>query len=236
MLFPLLRYHHTIWIRSYRFLPPVLVYASAILWVYTTVPNPVMESYAFTSALLFAVSAWLAFGFIDAEPAVQQAVTALHARSLLRAGAAKLLYLFLFNVPLACFAVAYPVVFDKLTRSPSAAEALYALAAHLSLALLGLSAAALFSSRFVPRLSTSFPGLLAVIALSLATEGLRGALPEGIGFAVWLLPPAGLVIRSINGYAQTGSGAALAAALVWASLYGTLLALLYLLLSRRKGL
>ena len=97
----LLHYFHTGYMGSFRYIAPMLLYFGTIAWLYMVGPNPVMSSYGFTSALLYVVSAWMAFGYIDADPETRQIVTALHAQSLPKFAAAKLVYLALFTA--ACF-------------------------------------------------------------------------------------------------------------------------------------
>ncbi|MBB3114368.1 hypothetical protein FHS18_006489 [Paenibacillus phyllosphaerae] len=229
-LFSLLHYNHTLYLRSFRYFPPVLLYLVILVWVYTVVPNPVMESYAFSATLLFAITAWLGYGFIDAEHPTQLTVTMLHARSLVRTVIAKLLYLWLFTMPLALFAVLYPALFHKFDRTPAAHELLLATASHLALSLLGIAVSVFFTSRFVPKLSTAVTGLLTVVAVSVAGEGIRHALPEGARFLGWLLPP----VHAVYGALNDNSGIALSC--LWCGAYSLLLLAVFIRCFRRQGL
>lgn len=231
----LILYVHAVYARSYRYVPPVLLYTVIVVWMYSLVPNPVMGSYAFTSGLLFAVSAWLAFGFIDAEHETQSAVSALHAGSLSRLTAAKLLYAWLFMTPVAVMVVLYPALLHKFDRAPSISELMAALAGHLSLSLLGIACGVFFTARFVPRLTTSAPGLLAVVALTLAGGGIRQMLPDSLAPLVWALPPVNLVMNALNGYPQAGE-LPLWAACSFSVAYGLAALAVFVLLLRRKGL
>ncbi|MFB9330332.1 hypothetical protein ACFFSY_30675 [Paenibacillus aurantiacus] len=228
-------YVHATYMRSYRYVPPLLLLIIIMVWIYSLVPNPVMGSYAFTSALLFAVSAWLAFGFIDTEHETQLTLTALHAGSLSRLTAAKLLYAWVFTAPLVILLVLYPALLHKFDRTPSVYELAAALAGHLSLSLLGIACGVFFTARFIPRLTTSAPGLLAIVALALAGGGIHRMLPESVAFLAWLLPPVHVIMNALDAYPRT-SGLSIWAACGFGIIYGVAALTIFVLLLRHKGL
>lgn len=73
--------------------------------------NPVMESYAFSAAFLFIVAAVLCYILVDIETSNQEPVTVLHSGSIFKLYSAKLLYSWIFTVPLALYAVLFPAIF-----------------------------------------------------------------------------------------------------------------------------
>jgi hypothetical protein len=194
--------------------------------------NPVMSSYGFTSALLYVVSAWLAFGYIDAEPEAQRILTALHAQSFLKFAAEKLAYLVLFAAPFAFIAVFCPPLAGVFERAATAEELGLALAGHLLLSWLGIGTGVFFSERLFPGKSYKLLVLLLVIAASVGAEGIRNALPAFAAPVVWLLPPVRLVMRVFIGEDGTGPAAAMSAAAGYAALQFVL----FVMFLKRKGL
>ncbi|MBB6675043.1 hypothetical protein [Cohnella nanjingensis] len=233
MILPLIRYMLVSYSRSYRYLPPLLAFVVAIGFVYSNVPNPIMESYAFSSTLLFIVSAWLTFGFMDAEPIAQQRVTVLHARSLTAYYVAKLLLLSGFGSALGLFATLYPALLRKFDRSPSLLELGAALLAHGVLVLLGIGCAAFFTEKSVPGRPFALAGLAIVVILSVAGKGLANALPDAVAPAAWLLPPAFRVMDALI-RSETVGGWGIALSLAVAALYAILLMALFVRLMSRK--
>lgn len=191
----ILLYIHQYYSRSYRYVAPLFIYILGIVWVYSTVPNQVMNSYSFSSTFLFIVSAWLCYGFIDMEDGTQQVITTLHAKNLIKVYVGKLLYIWLFNLPLSIFAVFYPAIFHKFDRTATIGEMIVSLASHQLLALLGISIASWFTVKLFSMRLHSILGLFLVISVSLAGEGITQKLPDTICFLSWLLPPLRLVIR-----------------------------------------
>lgn len=228
----LLRYYHTVYIRSFRYIAPALLYFGGIAWLYAIVPNPVMPSYGLTAVLLYVISVWLAYGYMDAEPDAQQILTALHARGFLRSVAAKLTYLTLFIVPFAVFAVVYPPLAGAFDRTATMPELGLALAGHLLLAWLGIGSGIFFSERLFPKSSYKLPALLLVIAVIVGAEGIRAALPSYAAPIFWLLPPVRLVMNALIGEGESNPGTAMAAA----GAYAVLLFALFAAAVRRKGL
>ena len=228
----LLHYCHTGYMRSFRYIAPMLLYFGSFASLYMVAPNPVMSSYGFTAVLLYAVSAWIAFGYIDAEPEAQQIVTALHAQSFLKFATAKLAYLALLTAPFAFVAVFGPPLAGVFERAATAEELALALAGHLLLSWLGIGTGVLFGKRLFPGKSYKLLVLLLVIASSVGAEGIRNALPAFAAPVVWLLPPVRLVMRVFIGEDGTGPAAAMTAAAGYAALQFVL----FVLILKRKGL
>lgn len=171
----------------------MIAYVGFLLFIYTISPNPVMESYAFSSVWLFIVSAWIVWGFADLEPETQQSVTALHAGSAVAYHLSKLLLMGAVGMLLASFAVMYPALAGKLERWPAPEEWLAAACVHIAMFLLGMGIALWFTDRGFGRTAASLPALIGVLVLSLASAKAIAPLPDSMAFVRWLLPPAGIL-------------------------------------------
>lgn len=198
-MLPLARYHLTYYTRSYRYLAPLIAYVGFLLFIYTISPNPVLESFAFSSVWLFVVSAWMIGGFADLEPEASQAVTALHAGSAAAYHASKLLLMTAIGLLLTLFAVLYPALAGKLERWPSPEEWLAAVAVHAAMFLLGMGVALWFTERGLGRSAASLPALIGILVLSLASGKAVSPLPDSLAFLRWLLPPAGILSGALTG-------------------------------------
>lgn len=185
----LLSYLHAIFMRSYRYAPASFVYIGWIAFIYTVVPNPVMDSYSFSASFLFVIAAVLCYTFIDLESGNQEYITTLHCGSLLKLYIAKLLYCWLFTVPFALYAVLYPFLFDKFNREPTLEELCFAFVYHVVSALLGVVIASWFSSKFIQSRLMSFLSLTLLIVLTLTAQGIHNELPKTLKFIAYLLPP-----------------------------------------------
>lgn len=228
----LARYLFVYYMRSYRYLAPMLAFFGGIIFLYSEVPSPVMDSYAFTSMWLFVISAWLANGFVNLEHESQRFVTVIYTRNVTYYYAIKLLLLKMLCIVLALFATAYPIVFDKFDRTPSVAEAVIAWLCHVVIAALGIACALFFSDKRLSRKALSLLGLLAVLALSLAGQGLINQLPDSLDWIVWIVPPAYRIADLLIRFHELQAGT-IFRFLLYATAYSALLAAAFVRVSRR---
>ncbi|GGN96945.1 hypothetical protein [Saccharibacillus kuerlensis] len=203
----MLEYLHRCFIRSYRFGAPTVIFAAILALIYSSGPNPIMESYAFTASMLFVVAAAIGSLMIDVEAGNQEMATMMHARSLVRLSGAKLLYAWIFASVLGLLAVLYPTLLGRFERFPMLEELLMGLLYHVSLAGLGVSLAGwftvkLFESRFYAML-----GLFTWIALAFGARGIGEALPGGWEWLTHILPPLQLALHAMIFYGDIGTGA-----------------------------
>ena len=184
--------------RSYRYVAPLIVYMTAIVFIYGVVPNPVLSSYGFTSTVLFLAMAWLCFTYIDVEDRTQQAITALHLGNITKYYAAKMAVIALIGTALALCTTVYPIVFDKFSAPPTAEQFIVGLVSHLLLSYLGISISAMFTSKWFPKLNYSILGLFLVLSISLAGSGITERMPDPFAFVTWLIPPTYRVMAMLN--------------------------------------
>ncbi|QMV41580.1 hypothetical protein [Cohnella cholangitidis] len=192
--------------RSYRYVAPLLIFGLSLYFIYSVVPNPVMPSYSFTATLLFVVSAWLSFSYIDVEDETQQQITVMHIGNLSKYYISKLLVMVIIVSALSIMCVLYPIAFDKFVRQPNAAEIVVSIISHVSLSLLGMSVSLLFTNKLVQKLGYAILGLFMVIALSLAGAGIESALPEAVRPMAWVIPPISHTMEMLNHYEEATYG------------------------------
>jgi len=163
-------------------------YLGIVVWIYSVVPNPVLESYSSSATLLFAVTGWLTLNLLRTEPAVQGQLTVLHAGSRVRYEAARLLAAFFLTVILGVFALLYPVARGAFQHKPSGFELISGLYGHVSLSLVMILL--VWHLALAPR---SYRDLLLsqllVLAAALAGKGIEEWLPRALRPAAWLIPP-----------------------------------------------
>ncbi|OWA36635.1 hypothetical protein B9G55_00710 [Saccharibacillus sp. O16] len=230
----LLTYIHRSFLRSYRYGAPTVIYVGILLLIYSTVPNPIMESYAFTSALLFVVAAAIGSLTIDGETANQEMATLAHARSIVRLGAAKLLYAWIFASALGILAVLYPTLLGRFERMPDLEELVMGVLYHAALAALGVSLSGWFSVKLIYSRFYAILGLCLWVALGLGARGIADALPDGLSGLIHLLPPVSLTMHALTAYGELSMGAKwlpIAAAVGYAFLST---ALFLIVLNRKK--
>lgn len=196
----LLSYLHTCFMRSYRYGPATFVFFMGIIFVYSVVPNPVMASYAFSTTFIFIISIVICYTLIDMETTNQESVTVLHSGGLVKLYVAKLLYCWLFTIPLALYAVSFPAIFQKFDRNPSVEELGMALIYHSVSSWLGVALACWFSSKFIRSRVMSFLMLSVLIVITLSVQGIEHVLPDVFKPMIYLLPPLSSTIDLLINY------------------------------------
>lgn len=231
----LLHYLHVRFMKSYRYAAPTVIYVLGIIFVYSVVPNPVMESYAFSAAFLFVAVIAIGAAVIDLEGANQEMVTTLHAGSLGKLYLAKLLYSWCFALPLGGFAVVYPAMFGKFDRFPLPDEWVMAIGVHAAAAWLGVSLACWFTVKLFRSRLISLLGLSVVAVCALSSFGIGKLLPKGWAAASFLLPPMGHTIAAMIDYGNA-SVMAILSAVGSPLLYGAISMLLFMTVMIRRKL
>lgn len=185
----LLSYLHTCFIRSYRFGPPSFIFLAGIIFVYSVVPNPVMESYSFSASFLFVISSMLSYSIIDIETENQEAITITQTGSIIKLYVTKLLYSWLFTLPFAIIAVLYPALFQKFDRVASLEELLMSFVYHASSSWLAVAITCWFSAKFIRSRLTSFLLLSLVIVIAFSAQPIKHLLPDALQYATLIVPP-----------------------------------------------
>jgi len=185
----LLSYLHTCFIRSYRFGPPSFIFLAGIIFVYSVVPNPVMESYSFSASFLFVISSMLSYSIIDIETENQEAITITQTGSIITLYVSKLLYSWLFTLPFAFIAVLYPAIFQKFDRAPSLEELFISSVYHVSSSWLAVAITCWFSAKFIRSRLTSFLMLSLVIVIAFSVQPINNLIPDALQYVTLIVPP-----------------------------------------------
>lgn len=230
----LLSYLHTCFIRSYRYGPPSFIFLAGIVFVYSVVPNPVMESYSFSASFLFVISSMLSYSIIDIEAENQEAITITQTGSIIKLYVSKLLYSWLFTLPFAIIAVLYPALFQKFDRVASLEELLMSFVYHASSSWLAVAVTCWFSAKFIRSRLTSFLLLSLVIVIAFSVQPIKHLLPDALQYVTLIVPP---VYYTMDVLYQYESEALLIKCMpiVASLLYGLVSAAIFLaVLKRRK--
>ncbi|OKP73066.1 hypothetical protein A3842_22255 [Paenibacillus sp. P3E] len=173
---------------SQRYFGPAAFTVIAVLLLYSYKPNPVMNSYAATSIILFVGSAWLGLSLLNHEHPVQRQVSIVQARSKLRYNTGTLLTLGALILLLDLLIVAYPVLTGQFDEPAGLYRIVIAFAGHALLGLLGVTISLYLQASWVTKTSYAAGLMLTVVILSIGSHKLSELIPGP--FVYILLPPA----------------------------------------------
>lgn len=192
--------------RSHRYFMPTALYLIFVLWLYSVEPNPVMESYGVTVAVLFVIGIWFSRLLEGTEPDRQRELTVLHVGGYGRFALGRIAVLGLFGLGFSLFAVLVPMLKGAFDRQATFTELALALYGHELAFLLGAALGWAVLSRS-GKLSAELGLSMLGAGLSLAAGGIEGMLPAGLGWSSWVLPPGYRIVELLMKFHALGAAA-----------------------------
>lgn len=181
----LLYYHLHNYLRSHRYIPPLSLYILSLVINYTYTPNPILDSYSFTSLLLFFIMGWFTVTIFHAEDEGQKRITMLHCKNPRKYYRSLFTMGILIGLCLSLISVVYPIVFNAFGVETRGLHLIMGFLSHFSLSLLSLSLSALFTRELIQNQSNTWWGVLGILVISVSISTLKDTID---GF-IWLFPP-----------------------------------------------
>ncbi|MGG0383532.1 ABC transporter permease [Priestia filamentosa] len=181
----LLHYHLHNYLRSHRYIPPLSLYILSLVINYTYTPNPILDSYSFTSLLLFFIMGWFTVTIFHTEDEGQKRITMLHCKNPRKYYRSLFTMGILIGLCLSLISVVYPIVFNAFGVEMRGLHLIMGFLSHFSLSLLSLSLSALFTRELIQNQSNTWWGVLGILVISVSISTLKDTID---GF-IWLFPP-----------------------------------------------
>lgn len=182
-------YQFATYIRSHRYIPPVSVFIMMLVINYTYVPNPILDSYSFTSILLFFVIGWVTISIFHSEDEGQKQITIMHAKNIREYYLALVINCTLVAFFLSVLAVAYPVIFQAFTPGLHPVHIVKGFLAHFCLAFISIALSIFFTRELVKNHINSWWGVISILIGSLVSAVMTEADVINITVLHWILPP-----------------------------------------------
>ncbi|WP_141431038.1 ABC transporter permease [Bacillus sp. 03113] len=182
----LLIYQSINYLRSYRYVPPLSIFIISLIVNYTFEPNPILDSYSYTSVVLFFVMGWFTVTVFHAEDEGLKQITLFHAKSSKDYHLALFLICVLIGLFLSAVSVAYPVVFDMFGGETRPLHIILGFMSHFSLSILSIALSALFTRDVVKNKRNTWWGVMSILVFSVALSTFKSLLLKGL---IWILPP-----------------------------------------------
>ncbi|WP_010094289.1 hypothetical protein [Ornithinibacillus scapharcae] len=222
-------------LRSQKYFPPLSTFILLMVVFYSYKPNPVIDSYAVTSLMMYVISAWLCTSFLALDSPVQRQLMILHAGGKNHYYIGKFMAIAITSTIFTLFAFMYPIIFGMFQENVSLSVGFISLMNHFMLSLLGIGVASLFSRIFMNSTVNSYGGLALTITISFTTIGLYEVLPTMFKNLVWVIPPAIMTQKPLmNWNGQTLSNIEWFP-FVWILIYASLLISIFFILVKRKS-
>ncbi|MFF5816814.1 hypothetical protein [Lysinibacillus capsici] len=182
----LVRYQLINYLRTYQYVPPFTIFILCLIVNYTFVPNPILDSYSFTSLVLFFLMGWFTVTLFHAEDEGQKMITTLHTRKTIDYNLGIFIICGLLAFSLSCVSVIYPILIEAFFEKPKLLHILLGFLSHFSLSLLAIALTALFTRELVKNRRNTWWGVIGILIISVAIATLKDSILTGL---LWLLPP-----------------------------------------------
>lgn len=182
----LISYHFSTYFRTYRYIPPFSVFIMMLVINYTYVPNPILNSYAYTSIMLFFIMGWFTITIFHAEDQGQKNITIMHLKNKKTYYIALEIVCLLISVVLSILAVLYPIAFNAFSPGLNKAHIAMGFLAHFSLAILSIALSSFFTRDLVRSHANTWWGVSSVL---IGTLVIAVAKIEILQFISWITPP-----------------------------------------------
>lgn len=231
----LLHYQFISYLRSYQYVPPLFLFIIFLIVNYTYTPNPILDSYSFTSLVLFFIMGWFTVTIFHVEDPGQKQITLLHTQSLSKYYGALYILAALIGLFLSIVAVAYPIVFGAFGVAARPPHVLMGMLSHFSLAFLAIGLSAIFTRDIVKKRVNTWWGVVSVLVISLSLATVKPLLLQLKGL-IWLVPPVYLPLEMMT---SEDSLPFIPELFYWrfgfVFLYGILFIAIFLFIIRRKS-
>ncbi|HDR7592847.1 TPA: ABC transporter permease [Bacillus mycoides] len=206
-------------------MPPIAMYCISLLFVYTYKPTPIVPTYLETALALYLLSAWITVTIFHTEDPVQEQITISHTNNISALYVGKYITALLICTVLSFISVIYPIILQMFNEKMTASLFLVGFLAHMSLSILGISIATIFTRNIIQKASTAWLSLTFILLMTIASIRLKKEL-------LWFLPPVeSFIMLGQYKYNILTHTLWLTA---WAIVYSFLLLTLFLFLVRRK--
>ncbi|MCZ8539386.1 ABC transporter permease [Psychrobacillus psychrodurans] len=155
---------------------------------YTFIPNPILDSYSFTSLVLFFIMGWVTITILHAEDQGLQQLTILHAKNKSGYYLALVINCAFVGLILSIVAVVYPIVFHVFKPGLLTIHIVIGFLAHFSLVILSIALSLFFTRELVKSNVNSWWGVISILVVSLALAVAKADILK-VKILTWILPP-----------------------------------------------
>ncbi|MCL2372992.1 MAG: hypothetical protein FWC78_06285 [Defluviitaleaceae bacterium] len=188
MLLPLVKYNINYYIKSAKYLPPVIIFVAFIGIMYQTRPIGIWSNLHVTAVALFIFASWIAATFVNSEDKTQQYITMLHVKNETKYHLAKIISIMMFLIPFFVFIFLLPAAGGFFARNLLASEVIVYLAVYFLVCLMGVGMGIFFNSHILPGEMGVLVHFVAIIVAVLPFNVIFADIPLVV-FANHLLPP-----------------------------------------------
>lgn len=184
----LIRYQTICFIRSMTFIPPVFIYLAWIFILYAYKNTPILSSYGVSSIALYFCMTWIMMAIFSLETESEKHILFTHLAGKKKYLIGKWLTAFICMLPLALFAILYPLAAGSFHGEMTAGLLTMAIYSHSVFAIFGIIVGTLFTATTLAMKKYAWLSAVFVLVVSLAAKPLVEAISV-LKWLIWIFPP-----------------------------------------------
>ncbi|PNZ70690.1 hypothetical protein E2556_00935 [Staphylococcus croceilyticus] len=193
----LINYHFKNFIRTYKWIGPLISFLLLVVILYTYSGQPILSSFASTSMLLLFISVWITVIVLDIDSTKEKQLLFTQLKSKKTYLTSKLIFSFIIILPLGLWAIAYPIITFRFEHMPNLIEILIGIYSHIIIIALGVIMTTLIKS--LTNVSDKLIWLfLVLICLILLLRGILVQTFPNLKYILWIFPPVSDFLNTLN--------------------------------------
>ncbi|WP_078552907.1 hypothetical protein [Bacillus alkalicellulosilyticus] len=184
-------------IRSLKFIPPVIIFCAWVFILYAYKNVPILSSYAITSIVMYLVMTWVTMSIFTLDEESEKHILFSHLRKKLNYLIGKWITILIIMIPLLLFAVFYPIFTGSFNGSMSLKLYIITFYSHLVFMAFGILVGTLFSATTLATKKYTWVSSVLIIVISLASKSIIEMMTL-FSLILWVFPPVFKVIDYMN--------------------------------------
>ncbi|KRG12049.1 hypothetical protein [Lederbergia galactosidilytica] len=187
-------YQSLSYLRSLKWIPPVVLYFIWVFIFYTYRGVPILSSYGVTSTVLLFISTWMTMGIFSIDNETEKQLLFVQLSSKLRYIYGKWCVCFFLATSLIIFSIFYPILIQAFNSPMKLNHYSFSLYGHCYFVLTGIFVGSLFSVTALAEKRYSWLGAMLVNIISITSEGMIEKFTS-LKWPLFLFPPIGKLLE-----------------------------------------
>lgn len=196
-----IRYQLKSYVRSLKFIPPVVIFFAWVFILYAYKNVPILSSYAVSSIALYLIMTWMTMTIFTLDEESEKHILISHLRRKLSYLFGKWLTILVIMAPLLLFAIFFPIITGSFKENMSLKLYIFAFYSHLVFLSFGILVGTLCSATKLATKKYSWLSAVFIIIVSLASKSIIEMVPFS-KWILWVVPPVFRVIGNMEGEDQ----------------------------------
>ncbi|WP_232700015.1 hypothetical protein [Brevibacillus daliensis] len=195
------RYQLISFVRSLKFIPPVVIFLAWVFIFYSYKGVPILSSYAVTSIAMYLIMTWITMSIFTLDEESEKHILISHLRRKVNYLFGKWITILIVMIPLLLFAIFFPIITGSFKGFMSIKLYIYTFYSHFVFLAFGILVGTLFSATKLATKKYAWLSSVFIIVVSLSSKPIIKMMAFS-KWILWIFPPVFKVIEHMEGEDQ----------------------------------